>query len=451
MNTQETQKPVTATAVPKLRRFSVKGRGLEGLDTTEAKKAAQELINKTLPELRENIKVAVSWLETAQKQLKEAQQDIAEDRMVEILMAEEIKKQEKEIQKAKNWLSGYLRHDFLPFRWATWVTILTFYFTNHKTRASLESRITILCQSAHVQEDENGPLVIFGKKYSINPDAALGIPEITELQKALKEEEYHIKALEKQAQENEKIALLQEGNLSVKELFQGKAGVFAVETSENGGKSGVLAVQQRRGEKPKIFPYKAVGTFQEEMTELQKTGKYLLLNALKRPEIDTTFLVKTIHFSEREAMLIEKLWLLLRNGIGRENRKENYNRLREKWEALATITPEQFLLEGEHGAAALETEKDWDWYDHEKNQRATISNFFFVAKRQTGEDGPEIAITWYAPWLKDYLQEHLGIFYLEGEKFTSLPESLRMLFRSIWHQVDKRTVKFGKIQEKVDG
>lgn len=431
--TQTKQNSEVIFQVPTLKKFKVVD--LELLDPEKAEEEAKKLREKTLPELHKQIQMVLAWLEGTRLKLKEFGR---KSREAQELAQNDIDQAQKEVAKKQKGFQAYLNHEFGPFRRTAWVATLEYYFSKEViSKAVAQKRIASLCEKEYLQETDGGPLEIFGKHYSVKETADLGDPEMRQLREAARQLVNRAEKAERLAQQNKLNALLEEGKLSTIEFLGNKSGFFAVETSVNGNApDGVLLVKSSNA---KIYPRKAIGSFQADIEELQQTGRYLLLHTLDWEAISKEFFIQKAQFSEREAELLTTFWMLLKNGIARKGKREMVQSLRDNYRADSNLTPAEFFA-GKSDSCLLELEGSWNWYDPKKKQESRIHNLFFlIERRETAEKVRVITLLKFPAWLNDLFAGYRNKSFPEGMNFDKLPPKLRQVLQAIHNQVKKHS------------
>jgi len=421
---------VDAFEVPTLESLQVVD--LELLDPAKAAEEAEKL-QKAIPRLKEKTVINLSWLEGMARQNQLAR-ELAEALIKK--QKEKAAKKGQELLHPREWLQKHLNHEFGPFRRAVWSAKLEFFFSKEvSSREEAEKLMENLCQDGSLRENEEGSLEIFGKHYSISEEAKLDEQEVSRLAAILSNLGRKAERAERYSRMSRWNALLEKGNLSTADLFQGKPGLYSVLTSENGSRKpqGALVV---KSDGKGVAPLQSDGDFQKDMEELKRTGKSLLLHVLNWDTISPDFFTQRARFGEQEAKLMEKFWQLLKTGIEHKKRREQLQSLREDYDKRATITPEEFLLEGKIGICRLEHEGPWEWHNPGGNPPERLRNVFFLIERREGKEAPLVGLVDYPPWLKQFFADSQD-FYPEGEKFEGLPLNLAKVLRSIWGQVKK--------------
>ncbi len=416
--------------VPKLKRFT-KPVGLEQLgDTTEADKEAKKLKEeKTLPSLHEQVIIALSFIETTEADLKKIEKA---DRVVQAIKAEEVKKAKQAVATKRRWLTEYINHEFAPFRWTAWVAMLTHYFSKKfKSKEEARSWIANLCQAGHIQKKNEGPLELLGERYTVNESADLGEPEMKQVREAAKQLDDRVAYAEKLCQREKINVVLEKGKLSTAKFFKGEPGFYSVMPSPNGDyhPEGALLVRSN-GER--VFVQEAIGSFREDMEELKKLDRFLLLFTLNWEEIVPDFFIKKGQFTEREAELLMEFWKLLKSGSVWKRKKEVVLAQREKCAAGTNINQKEFLLEEKAGNTFLEYDEAWNWFTPKKEKKK-IYNLFFQIERREENSQKLVGLVKFPPWLNEFFSDCRG-YFPEG----NLPKNLQAVLGQIRRQEERR-------------
>lgn len=402
-----------AFQVPTLKKFEIID--LEKLDPEEAEKKAQELREETLPELREQVSIAIGWLEGIASKSREAQEILA-----------------KAIRERKEWLKEYLENEFGPYRRTAWLALLTYSFSkNFKSKEKAQACIAALCQEGRLKEENKGPLEIFGKRYAVNEAACLGEPEIRQIKEVVRQLQNRVANAEKLRQQEKLNAIMDKGNLSTAELLRGKPGLYSMVPTPNGNyhPEGALLV---KSDGDGVFCEEAAGSFQEEMAELKKLDKFLLIFTLNWEKMAPDFFARKGQFTKREAELMWKFWKLVRSGITWRSKKEMVQAQRNNCIAGTNITPKEFF-EGKTGTVFLEHDGFWDGWLVPGRETRRIYTLFFQIERREENGQRSIGLTKFPPWLNVFSADCQGYFPEEN-----LPENLHLVLKQIQRQEERR-------------
>jgi len=386
---------------------------------------AQELREKEVPKLEEEIKAALTWLDAL------ALGDRDKKEVMEYSVKQSGKKHPQE------WLQEILNHPFSPYRRTAWITLYRFYFQKEvRSKEEVQNLLSLLCKQGYLVEKEEGPFKTYQKAYGLPPKAAEvleGEPELFQLTRSFGDLSWRVRQAEKKTAQEKGKTLLSEGKLSWKEFLDGKEGLFAVEVpSEREARrtGGVLLV---RSDGQRVFPLEAAGGFQKAIEEAKKIGVFLLRQSLswERPHY-----VKGL--DAQKGAKITLLWYLLKGGISPLKERETRQALREEMKAASPLTPEEFFLERKSGVAFVEYEGTgkWEILSGEERKETQIENLVFSVERQEKEGQSIIRLVTIPPWLKEFFSNCQGEFR-EGEKFEGIPQPLQSVLQAIWAQVQK--------------
>lgn len=380
---------------------------------------AKELREKGIPQLEEEVKKALTWLDAVAKA----------DREQKEIMEFAVKKSGK--KHPSQWLLENLSHEFAPLRRTTWTTLLGYYFSKEvKSKEEVQELLNFLCQQEYLREGP-GSFTAYGKSYTLPEKAAavLGEPELSQLIRAFNELIWKAQKTEREIEREKGKTLLSQGKLSLKEFLEGKPGLFALEVRPSKGHRGGILLVKSDGQR--VFPLDAVGGFREAIEEAKRLEVFLLLQSLQWPKPP---FVKGV--DAKKGAKITLLWHLLKNGISQLKEREEIQALREEMKKTATITPEEFFLQGEPGTTFVEYEGTWRW--EAEGKEARIENLFFLIERQEKEGQPIIRLVSIPPWLEEFLSNCQGEFK-EGEGFKGIPQPLQSVLRAVWGQIRKRS------------
>jgi len=428
--------------VPALKTFARVG--LERLDPENLRAEAEKLRNETLPKLNEQVTAVLDWLLKVKTEKREEQEIIR-----------------GEIEKSQQWFIEYLNHEFDPFRRTVWLAVLRYCFSKPlKSQEETEEWLNKLCsgdigiefkfpeERGYLHETmEYGPLTltIFGKNYLVNSLASFDEQEVGQLRNVLNELVKRVGYEQRLVRQNKTNILLKQGILSTKELLEErKAGLFSTMSLTNGSGPNIAVLVYSNGRD--IFLRQTEGALQEEMAELKKIDKPLFLPTLIWETIPPDYFTVKARLQPREAKLMMLLRNVLKNGIVWKAKKERIQGWREELQKLAsgnkTVTMEEFLKKHkpEPGFCFLEMEGKFDWETPEEVIKVRqISNLFFVAERKLGENGQSACrLVRYPTWLKEFFADCRGE-WLEGENFDDLPQNMKLVFRKIRGQIEKRS------------
>ena len=183
----------------------------------------------------------------------------------------------------------------------------------------------------------------------------------------------------------------------------------------------------------RVTPLAATGTIQGAIEEAMGLKVHLLLKSL---EWDTAPHVQALPLDMNKK--IQLLWHVLQRGLLAAEEKQQRQALRDEFKEKATITPEQFFLEGQPGICLVQLEDDWEDRALDGKVKNRVLDPFFLAERfnQGEEEQGFIRIVEVPPHFEEMLAPCMGE-YAEGEKFQELPYPLALVLRNVYGQTAK--------------
>ena len=352
------------------------------------------------------------------------------------------------------FLEATLGHNVLYFKLAAAMSYLKYCFSltfkSHeeasKMLVDLESRGLLV---------KDGPIPIGYKKYRLG-DFGFEPEDAKELESLITSFTRKFMALEKQRRHNKSVAMEENSNITMDELWDGKIGKCFMqvppecyenrdgETKWRAG--GAIVVQATPKE---VFPISATGGLEASVRDMRDIKVRLPRYSLKwdgPPGDGKNFgrvrdgVMRTHDVTEEEAQryvnMMKVLWHLIHRAFKALDAKEKLGELNEEFRQRATISPETFFgLNGsdapKNGIVCLEYEgafKDTD--------KLSIYNMFFLAER-TEEDGRSVVSSVdMPPHTAEILGKLSGKRFSEGENFRELPAVLRRILHAIKGQME---------------
>jgi len=359
------------------------------------------------------------------------------------------------IAEAESTLQSYLEHDTRAWRRASLMAVFSHHLAKElRSRPEAEALLQDLVDQGYLEditpekkEQEESPqelpaeaLRAYDKAYIVPADFAFGDPEIGELRQLLASFLRRVWAEERQIRTLAAKDLFSQSNLSPEEFRAGKPGKLTLgippeEVRKSDGTTafwrggGTLQVESN-GER--VTPLAATGTIQGAIEEAVSLKVHLLLRSL---EWDTTPYVQALPPEMNKK--IQLLWHLLQRGLLAAEEKRQRQDLRDEFEKRATITPEQFFLEGQPGICLVQLEEDWEDRDQDKRVINRVLDPFFLAERfNQGDEQGFIRILEVPPHFEEMLASCMGE-HPEGEKFLGLPYPLVLILQNAYGQTQK--------------
>lgn len=371
-------------------------------------------------------------IEEAEKQAEEDRQNASaiQPKILEgIAFLERLKGASKEArerlkeqtEQVETFLKVHMNHGVPVVRRAAWTAILEFELTRPvESRVELEALLLDLVKRNFLQETPKGDLQAYGKLYQVHPESQFGNLE-----------KVWVKTLLRDLVGKIKEGFLAGTTLTIEELFDGLPGECAVEVppekvTQNGQplwlKGGVLRV---KSDGEYIVPEDAMGGIEAAIQQARELKIGLQLQSLKRTNPP---FIKGLEPTKGNK--IRLLWYLLQ-------RAKRLDEERRAFPGHATVSPEQFFLEGEPGICLVNLcQEVWEVKDAEGNVVNRIHSIFFLVSREEKEGTKKIHIVEVPNHLVDLFAPCMGE-YEEGNKFAGCPWPLMGVLRTSYRQTLK--------------
>jgi len=312
---------------------------------------------------------------------------------------------------AKNFLETQLKHPVPAVRRAVWRAVLGFELGRAiDSREEVEALLSNLVKRNLLQEVAGGYLYAYGRSYQVLPESYFGPPEKAEVKQLLHDLLGAVKAK----------LLAGLTRLTLEQLFGGKPGNYIMEVppeKTSNGKwlsGGVLRVASNGDY---ITPLEAMGGIESAIEKAKDLGARLQVKSLKEskppffPRGDPDFGAK-----------VRFLWHIIR----RAKRLEDE---RVAFPERATVTPEEFFLEGKTGVCLVDLGQIvWEEADQQGKVKNRHYSVFFLVRRFETEGIKRLSIVEVPDHLVDLLAPCMGE-YEEGEKFQGCPWPLLGILR----------------------
>lgn len=410
-------------------------------DALTADEAVAERIREGAGKIREWVAAVLPKIDAARKGSREAQELAA-----------------KAIKEAEQNLLEYLHHETPAYCRASWMGVLS-----HRLSAELRSRaeaialLQELVEQDYLQEipvpsrngDEQetpqelpaGALEAYNRGYVVPDTSAFGEPETAELKKIFANFLNRAWEAERKIRTQGAQELFDQSELTTEEFRTGKPGKFVLgippeEVKKADGttdfwRGGGTLLMESDGEK--VTPLAATGTIQKTIAEAKNLGVHLKVKSL---QWETVPFIKALPLEMSGK--IQLLWHIIRRGLRALEEKQQRQALKEELAKKATITPEQFLLEGQEGICLVQLEQDWEQRSPEGQVINTVPDPFFLVERFTQDEGNQrfILLMEVPPHLEELLKPCMGE-HSEGDKFFGVPHPLSMILRNAHGQAAK--------------
>jgi len=325
-------------------------------------------------------------------------------------------------------LGTYLRGDKDPFyRLAAWLATLEYYFSgNPQTSEELTGLLEKMVEDGYLVKSPTGPLKPYKEVYDFHPDSQQFLDESDKAK--LRE---MLLSLRNKVFEREKQGLLAKGDLSINDLFAGKAGKLALKIHAEKVKRGEGQIFWRSGgvllvesDGKRIKPLDATGGIEAAVREAKTMGVFLLINSLRQ---DAPPWVKNL--SKEMNGKCQLLWHLMKRGL-----------FRYEVAAMATVTQEEFFLNQKSGDCFLSFKGIW-----QVPSGPTIANFFFLVRREEKEGVRRIRIAKAPSHLEDFFAQCMGEYEEGNNKFEGVPQPLQAVLQAAYGQVQNNAQKTAQI------
>ena len=332
------------------------------------------------------------------------------------------------------------------YRRAAWLAILLYELNKERdTREQVEHLMAKLVEAGYLIEDPEGSLNAYNRTYAPSPESGFGEPEIAAVKKTLRDllNRVYLRVGEKRQEKTEVLKGM--ATISYQELKDGKPGKCSLsipaEEIKNGSEQrwrggGELLVES---DGRRILPLNAVGSIEEAVREAKSLKITLLVKSLESekppfPGGASKEQIAKIHF----------LWHLIKRFLRNAENEERIASQLEELAKLATISQEEFFLDGKVGTCLAELEGTWKIPSPDGQTAAELPNLFFVVERKEGEGKTKIRLVEVPDHLKELLASCIGEEFPESPKFGGCPIPLGSMLRSIYGQVSKSA----QIQER---
>lgn len=410
-------------------------------DALIADEAVAERIREGAGKIREWVAAVLPKIDEARKGSREAQE----------LAAEAVKEAEQKLHE-------YLRDDTPAYRRASWMGVLS-----HRLSAEINSRaeaialiqelveqdylLKIPAPSRNGDEQETSQelpataLEAYGMGYIVPDESAFGDPELDELKKGFTDFLNRVWEAERKTRIQGAQNLFAQNELTSQEFLAGTSGKFALgippeEVRKTDGttdfwRGGGTLLMQSDGEN--ATPLAATGTIQNAVAEAKNLGIHLKLQSLEW-EIPPFIKALPPDMSRK----IQLIWYLIKRGLQALEEKQQRQALKEKLAEKATVTSEQFLLEGKEGVCLVQFEQDWEERAPDGQVVNRVTDPFFLVERYTQDEGNQrfILLVEVPPHFEALLKPCMG-GHLEGDKFSGVPHPLGTMLRNAYGQAAK--------------
>ena len=348
---------------------------------------------------------------------------------------------EEKIHQAKEGLDRLLHQERVKaYRRTAWLEVLR-HLLNQEVESTEEVKDLVreLVDKGYLVENHEGSLSIGSSRYGVPVEAAFEEPEIEEISRLV--EALSVKVLQAEKMERRRQAenLLAQSEMTLAEFLGGNKGKFALQVppeevpGQNGAASywraGGLLLVESDGET--IRPLSAVGnnSFVGAVEETRELGVYLYFQSLEweRPPY-----IKALPEENRKKLQL--LWYFLQRGINNLRVQEKILEEKTEMTKKATVTPQEFFLEGESGVCFAEYSGVW----HMPENGGTIPNLFFlVERRKKEEEGSTIVLLEMPTHVREFLGHLVGKEAEEKEVFGGIGYPLKGILQAIYGQVQK--------------
>jgi len=345
-----------------------------------------------------------------------------------------------EVEKVEKGLRRLLQEEPVrAWRRAAWEALFEHYFSQEAPNTQEAKRtVNNLVEGGYLLLNSKGVGCInaFGRTYSVPPESCFERNELDHLQEMITCFFRAITERERAKWRETTESLLEQSELSLKEFLEGTPGKFALRvppeqiinysTGEPTGfwrPGGTLLVES---DGKVIRPLAAAGRIEAGVKEAKELGVYLFLNTLAH-----TSPPRPKALGPERQRKISLLWYLLQRGIKALEQKERLLFLRERFKEKATVSPEEFFLQGEPGLCAAEFRGRWRTPEGEQ-----INNVFFLVQREIHQGHKYLTLKKIPPHLKKLLNHCLKT-HPEGEKFQGVDQPLGTILRAIFGQLRK--------------
>lgn len=328
-------------------------------------------------------------------------------------------------------LERSLADGFAPYRRAAWVALLRHEFSrNFSTKEEVERLLGKLVSEGRLVSCTDGKLAVYGKTYSVHPDALVEDPDVSEIKKDLDSLLSRVyqevgKARQAKAQDLASQATIS----SLADFLAGKPGTIYVvvppaeEVSRNGQKfwrAGGGLLLESNGQD--VAPLGASGGIELAMAEAMELGVFLKLYTLKwnQPPV-----VKGL--DPERGRKVQLIWYLLDRVVKAARGAEQVQANRQQLLGRATCTAEEWFMRCASGICALHFPT---WEIKTPTSVGQLIRDLLVLFERRDDGTIAIVEVQAADPLGDFFTSCEGAYEVTGEKFEGVPYPLGMILRA---------------------
>lgn len=343
----------------------------------------------------------------------------------------------KGIEEAQELLDRYRHHEIPAVRRAVWKALLSYEFSRPlESRKEVEELLTNLVQRGLLVADPDGTLKAYGKTYTVPPESLFEEPEMMWTKRTLADLLNRVFQSVGERRKQRVAAMQAQANLDLAALMAGQVGRCLIEVPpekvvQNDGtefwRGGGWLLLQSDGQR--IYPLETIGSFENAIQEAKDLGVYLLTKSLRG---------KSPPFSQLPSEMVRKirlLWYLIKRGVKHAEEAKKISRQNEEFAAKATVSPEEFFLQGKTGVCHVNYQGNWWVKTPEGVITHRIPNLFLLVSREEKKDKKVVRIIDVPDHVKEFLAPCICKEFEEGDKFAGIAQPLKAVLQAVYGQV----------------